>query len=470
MRFRGRSAVAALSVIALVLVACAGDNDPAQAPDDDAGDSGEVEDEADEPDDEAAEDEPAEASEAGDGDIELRWRTRPSNEEEIEVYAQVNEDIAPNLDNVRLRYEPGATSGSAYQDALRTELASGTAPDVFWIPGTDIADFALRGIILDVREFADQDDGYADDDYFSGPMEFLTYDPDTQEPGGPLWGLPRDISTFAYYLNLDLIAEAGADDPRELAEAGEWDWDAFLEVARAVNEIDGNVYGFGAGTWWAHWGRWVNSAGGGLFNADRTACALDEDASLAGLEFLRRVYVDEQVAMPFGEDVEPAFLGGSVGMYQNGRWGTPAARSAADFEWDVVAPPHGPEGAGNWQFWGAYVVNADTEHPEESWELLRQLTSPDTQLAVAELGTNIPSYQSDEALDQFLTFTPPENNQAFLDGLLEGAEAEGPLWEGDWPEYDATMQPLVTDLLTGGLSLDEFEDRICRELDQTFNG
>ena len=45
-------------------------------------------------------------------------------------------------------------------------------------------------------------------------MYHLTFDPDAGEPGDKLWGLPRDVSTFALYINNDLIAEAGADDPR----------------------------------------------------------------------------------------------------------------------------------------------------------------------------------------------------------------------------------------------------------------
>jgi multiple sugar transport system substrate-binding protein len=52
------------------------------------------------------------------------------------------------LDGITLTYEPGGTEGANYQDQLRSEVAAGTAPDVFWIPGTDIADFATRGLIL----------------------------------------------------------------------------------------------------------------------------------------------------------------------------------------------------------------------------------------------------------------------------------------------------------------------------------
>ena len=49
----------------------------------------------------------------------------------------------------------------------------------------------------------------------------------------------------------------------------------------------------------------------------------------------------------------------------------------------------------------------------------------DVQAQVAELGANIPSRVSQDALDAFLTFTPPENNQAFLDGLTENPRDGG---------------------------------------------
>jgi hypothetical protein len=56
-------------------------------------------------------------------------------------------------------------------------------------------------------------------------------------------------------------------------------------------------------------------------------------------------------------------------------------------------------------------------HPEEAWEAGQALTTAETQGKVAALGANIPSRVSQEALDAFLTFTPPANNQAFLNGI-----------------------------------------------------
>ncbi len=416
----------------------------------------------------AAADEEEMADEAMEG-VTLRWRTRPDNQAEIDVYQAISDELNGTMEGVTLVYEPGGSEGSSYQDVLRTELASGTAPDVFWIPGTDVADFATRGLILDMRDLAAATEGYSDGDFYPGPMFHLTFNPETGNSGETLWGLPRDVSAFALYLNLDLLAESGAPDPRELAANGEWDWDAFLEVALAIDALGEDIKGYGQNAWWGPYGYWINAAGGGFFNEDRTACGLDTPESLAGLEFESRIYNEFDVAVPYGEDSEPPFLAGKVGMFQNGRWATPGARASADFNWDVVELPDGPAGPSNWLFWGAYVVNADTEHPEAAWELVQQLTTAETQGKVAALGANIPSRVSQDALDAFLTFTPPENNQAFLNGLANNPATEGPLWAGSWPEFDAIMGPAVTAVLNGDQAIDDFAATICDEANKVFN-
>ncbi len=96
------------------------------------------------------------------------------------------------------------------------------------------------------------------------------------------------------------------------------------------------------------------------------------------------------MAVPYGEDSEPPFRAGKVGMFQNGRWATPGIRNV-DFNWDVVELPKGPAGnAGNWLFWGAYAVNANTENPEQAWELVQALTQADIQGQISATGHQHP--------------------------------------------------------------------------------
>jgi multiple sugar transport system substrate-binding protein len=402
------------------------------------------------------------------GAVTVRWRTRPDNDQETAVYQSISDDLQGQLTDVTLTYEAGGTETSGYEQALLTQLSAGEAPDVFWIPGANIADFSSKGVLLDLAPYAAADPDFNVDDFYPGPMAQLTTDPATGQPGDVLWGLPRDVSALALYLNLDLITEAGAADPRELADAGTWDWEAFAGVAEAVNDLGPEISGYGQTAWWGPLGWWLYAAGGSFFNDAVDACGLDTPESIAGLTAFRDFYATG-AGLTLGEDPEPVFKAGNMGMYMNGRWATPGAREV-DFSWDVVKMPKGPDGPSNWQFWGAYVVNADTENPEAAWELVTALTSADVQAQVSELGANIPSRVSQDAIDAFLTFSPPENNQAFLDGLSENPATEAPLWNGDWPSYSGDMETAISAVVTGDQTIEDFQANICTELNQYFDG
>jgi ABC-type glycerol-3-phosphate transport system substrate-binding protein len=121
-----------------------------------------------------------------DEEVSLRWRTRPDNQTEIDVYQRASEEIDAAWEGVALQYEPGGSENAAYQDVLVTEIEAGTAPDVFWIPGTDVARFAEAGLILNLADFAAADPGFDAEDFYPGPMGFLTTP--VEEGGEALWG------------------------------------------------------------------------------------------------------------------------------------------------------------------------------------------------------------------------------------------------------------------------------------------
>jgi multiple sugar transport system substrate-binding protein len=387
----------------------------------------------------------------------LRWRTRPDNQAEIDVYTAASESIDDAWDGVALEYEPGGSEGAGYQDVLVTELEAGTAPDVFWIPGTDVARFAKAGLILNLTDIAAGDADFSVDDFYAGPMGFLTTPVDDMDA---LWGLPRDVSAFAIYYNADLFDEAGLDYPG----GDDWNWGRFAAAAEEISNLGDEIVGFGMNGWWANWGYFVNAAGSSFFNDDFTACGLDNAGTVAGLDQAAALF-ENGWAIPWGTDSEPPFLAGNVGMFLSGRWATPGTIANANFNWNVAPLPIGPSGeATNWLFWGAYVVNANTAHPEESWELVRQLTSAEIQGQIASLGANIPSRATDEAIQLFLDTLPDSgvNNQAFIDGTLASdVRTEAPLFFGDWPAFDAATGAAVTEVFNGSTSAQEFADTIC---------
>lgn len=401
---------------------------------------------------------------AQDEETELRWRTRPDNQAEIDVYTSVSESIDADWEGVSLVYEPGGSETASYQDVLLTELEAGTAPDVFWIPGTDVARFAQAGVILNLADIASADENYSEDDFYAGPMGFLTTSIDD---GDALWGLPRDVSAFAIYYNADLFDEAGLDYPG----GDDWDWARFSEAAEAISGLGDEIVGFGMNAWWANWGYFVNAAGSSFFNEDYTACGLNNDATAEGLNAAKALF-DNGWAIPWGSDSEPPFLAGTVGMFLNGRWATPGTIANADFNWNVATLPVGPSGEPtNWLFWGAYVVNANTDNPEAAWELVTRLTSADVQGQIASLGANIPSRSTEEAIDLFLGTLPDSgvNNTAFVEGAAAGV-TEAPLFYGNWPAIDSAYGQGVAAVFNGDLSAEEFASTICDQVATEFSG
>lgn len=398
-------------------------------------------------------------------DITLRWRTRPDNQAEIDVYSAASAAIDESWEGVSLVYEPGGSESASYQDVLITEVDAGTAPDVFWIPGTDVARFAEAGLILNLADLAAMDEDFSVEDFYAGPMGFLTTPTEGNDPA--LWGLPRDVSAFAIYYNADLFDEAGIPYPG----GDDWTWERFAEAAEAISGLGGEIKGFGMNAWWANWGYFINAAGSSFFNEDYTTCGLNNEATVVGLEQAKALF-DNGWAVPWGTDAEPPFLAGNLGMFMNGRWATPGTIANADFNWNVAPLPVGPSGkATNWLFWGAYVVNAKTEHPEEAWELVRRLTSAEIQGQIASLGANIPSRATEEAIELFLGTLPDSgvNNQAFVDGTTaEDVRTEAPLFFGDWPAIDAAYGAGVTAVFNGELSAQEFADTICDQVAPLF--
>ncbi len=224
--------------------------------------------------------------------------------------------------------------------------------------------------------------------------------------------------------------------------------------------------------WWANWGYFVNAAGSSFFNEDLTGCGLNNEATVVGLEAAKALF-DAGAAIPWGTDSEPPFLAGKVGMFMNGRWATPGTIANANFNWNVAPLPVGPSGEPtNWLFWGAYVVNAKTAHPEQAWDLVTRLTSAEIQGQIASLGANIPSRQTEDAVALFLASLPDSgvNNQAFIDGTsASDVRTEAPLFNGNWPAIDTAYGQGVNAVFNGELSAQEFADTICDTVASEFD-
>ena len=382
----------------------------------------------------------------------MRWRTRPDNQAEIDVYQKASDAIDAQLEGITLVYEPGGSETSSYQDVLKTEIAAGTAPDVFWIPGTDVADFATRGLILNLDDLAVPPRA-------SAWMTSIRPDvPPDLQPGDaasqarqrrPVGPAPRRI-------DLRAVPEPGPDRrsrrsrPARAGREGEWTWDAFLDVAQTVRALGSDIYGYGANAWWGPYGVWMNCSRW-WFLQRRPHRLRARHARIAGRAWSSSAACTRTTMWPCPTAKtasRPSWPAGRhVPERPLGHTRRPRQRETSPGTWLSCRPAR--RALGNWLFWGAYVVNANTEHPEEAWKLVQALTTAEIQGMISELGTNIPSRVSQEALDAFLTFTPPDNNQAFLNGLPTTRSPKARCGQARGLEFDAVMGPAVASVLTG---------------------
>lgn len=388
----------------------------------------------------------------------IRWRTRPGDAAEQKVYEELNKLANDKLKEkgITVVYDPGVNQD--YFVKVKTELAAGTAPDIFWVGGVEVADFVATGKIADIKPLIDSDKSFNLGDFYKGPVGELTRD-------GKIYGLPRDISTMVTYYNADLFKAAGLTSPKDLAAQGKWDMAAMMDAAKKLTDSSKQQYGVGFGNWWGPaWGWFVQQAGGNIFNKERTACGLDTADTAEGAKAAKALFDGKLI--PAGDaDGEALFNTGKVGMYFNGRWFTPGVRANAKFQWDVVEMPKGKVNS-TWLFWGPYMVSSKADQTA-AWEVMKIITSAEAMGKVANMGSNIPARSDKAAVDSFLASAPPANNQAFIKGT-EYAANEAPVWAGNWSDFSGKVQSAWDDMIAGKVKPEDFGKTACAAGASTF--
>jgi multiple sugar transport system substrate-binding protein len=127
--------------------------------------------------------------------------------------------------NIKVSGEFAPSSG--YFDKLNTMLASGTAPDVFFLGG-NVVDYANKGVLLDLGPYVGKELNLTDMD--KGMIEYGTL-------GGKLVHISAGANARGIVVNTEMFKKAGIPVPTD-----GWTWDDYARISNQLSEKLGKGY------------------------------------------------------------------------------------------------------------------------------------------------------------------------------------------------------------------------------------
>ncbi|WP_343571924.1 sugar ABC transporter substrate-binding protein [Mycobacterium sp.] len=293
-------------------------------------------------------------------------------------------------------------SYSTYFDTLRTDVAGGTADDIFWLSNAYLAGYADNGRLLDIGATLGSDVATTWESSVVGQFT----------RNGTLWAVPQlTDGGIAVYYNADLLAAAGVD-PATL-DTLRWSLggDDTLRplLARLTVDVDGrsaSTPGFDPNRIprWAYnaandpqgiYLDYIGSAGGVFQDGDRFA--FDNAGAVEAFTYLVTLINHDHVAPPASDTNENGdfsrnqFLAGRMALFQSGTYNLATIAGKATFRWGVAMLPAGPKGRVSVTNGIAAAGNSASPHPDAVRQVLAWMGSTGGNQYVGAQGSAIPA-------------------------------------------------------------------------------
>jgi multiple sugar transport system substrate-binding protein len=293
-------------------------------------------------------------------------------------------------------------SYSTYFNTLRTDVAGGSADDIFWISNAYLDGYADSGRLMDIGKTFGE--GVASDWEPSVVQQFTRK--------GGLWAVPQlTDGGIALYYNADLLAAAGVN-PADL-ETLRWSPDGGDTLRPLLARLTVDADGRTAGTpgfdaerirRWAYnaandaqsiYLNYIGSAGGVFQDNDRFA--FDNPGAIEAFTYLIGLINRDHVAPPAsdtndnGDFSRNQFLAGKLALFQSGTYNLAAVAGQATFHWGVAMMPEGPKGRVTVTNGIAAAGNAASAHPDAVRKVLAWMGSKEGNQYVGLHGGAIPA-------------------------------------------------------------------------------
>lgn len=223
------------------------------------------------------------------------------------VYETIGQLFMAENPDIQIDFPATAETYEAQVQASLRASITGDMPDVAFHGLNQLRIFADRELAVELDQFIRREVDWSGQGYRESISAM-------GRVGEAVYGIPFAISIPSNFLNLDLVARAGAD-PAALPT----DWDGIIDLGAAIdaggNTASGIYYDYGASGAFG-FQTLLFSKGGRMMSEDEREIAFDGPEGIWALELLRR----------FGEAGQPditrqqarqSFAAGALGIYTN---------------------------------------------------------------------------------------------------------------------------------------------------------
>jgi multiple sugar transport system substrate-binding protein len=306
-------------------------------------------------------------------------------EAEYDALQQLVEPFLEEHPDLEIEWINIVGGGPYGRDRLQTMLAGGDSPDMMMLNTGQFEGLAARDVLMPLEDFVARDN-FDLNIFWPQAVDGSRYQ-------GSLYALPRDMSNVILYYNKDMFDAAGVPYPDE-----NWTWTELLEAAQQLTvDTDGDgaidQWGFGLlNVVWV-WAGFVWANGGEVLSEDRTQCLFEQPETVEALQFYFDLQTEHGVSPLPGDLPEQAnalvwFQSQSVAMGFAGPWYRPTLVNMENpFNWDVAYPPKSSnlDQRGSVVYTDQWAMWSGTQVPDETWELMKFLTSKESQERWVEL-------------------------------------------------------------------------------------
>ncbi|PSO04934.1 hypothetical protein B9Q13_03195 [Candidatus Marsarchaeota G2 archaeon ECH_B_SAG-G16] len=95
---------------------------------------------------------------------------------------------------------------SDYDTKLKTEIAAGNAPDVFYVDSSQVFSYVQNGLLLPLNQFVNSDSSYNISDFIPETLNAFKFN-------NNIYAIPKDWSPLALFYNVKMFEQAGISSP-----------------------------------------------------------------------------------------------------------------------------------------------------------------------------------------------------------------------------------------------------------------